>query len=75
MTVYHVDLYYRTDDTQEYGVMPYNLQGTTKLFLTGFYYKTNRLFYFARWLSMGRLSEKSAIKLAKKLNSKMTMKQ
>ena len=71
MTIYHVDLYYRADDTQEYDVMPYDLHGTTELFLTGFYCKAHRLLRFVKWLSMGRLSEKSALKLAQKLNSKM----
>ena len=65
MTVYSVEKCYVNDEV-EYQILPYNLQGTVKVYLK--YFK-HGLFWLLKFLWTCRLTENSAMKLKKKLEA------
>lgn len=69
MTVYAVKKCYIHDEIEyiEYQILPYNLQGTIKVYLK---YFQHGWFWLLKFLWTCRFTEKGAMKLKKKLESK-----
>lgn len=80
ITVYHVDKYYGKNDEIRYDVSPYSLIGTLQqhfgidlrnhCWQISYYPWYSRFTSFAKWISMMRLSPKSAENLANKMVNK-----
>lgn len=69
MTVYHVDKYYGKENAIRFDYMPYSLKGTIIAFFgIPRYPRWSAFPDFIKWISMMRVSEKRAKKLAEKLN-------
>lgn len=63
MTVYAVEKFYVNDEI-EYQILPYDLQGTVKVYLK---YFQHGWFWLLKFLWTCRFTEKGAMKLKKKL--------
>ena len=63
MTVYAVEKFYVNDEI-EYRILPYDLQGTVKVYLK---YFQHGWFWLLKFLWTCRFTEKGAMKLKKKL--------
>ena len=69
MTVYAVEKFYVNDEIK-YQILPYNLWGTVKMYLK---YCKHGLFWLLKFLTICRLTEKSAMKLQKKMSNKSSI--
>ena len=78
MTIYHVDKFYRNDDTIHYGVSPYSFKGVLSLYF-GFDFRNMKWRYHycpwyrrfvepVKWFRFAHFSEKTAKERAKTLN-------